>query len=121
MQISDVRVDLLRVLGEGKEPRRPYRFEEHVEIVVHGYVGIFAIVETGPTQPRVFEVETERPDQMQPIPGIDAQAHEIPRVRRDLWSVKNDVKHFANSVLRIHCSPRTDFSRRRRKDKAGSV
>jgi hypothetical protein len=54
---------------------------------------MLSIVEAGPPKPGVVEVEPERPHQMQTIPRVDAQAHEIAGIGRDLRPMKNDVKH----------------------------
>jgi hypothetical protein len=91
--IGDIRVAGLGVLGEGEQTNRIDRIDERFEIVVNVNVGVLPVVEAGPPEPGIIEIEPERSYQMQTIPGIDAQPHEIPGIGRDLRLMENDVEH----------------------------
>jgi len=95
--VGNLCVEGLGVLGEGEQTNRIDRVDERFEPVVNVNMGVLPIVEAGPPEPGVIEIESERSYQMQTIPGIDAQSHEIPGIGRDLRLVENDVEH--RSVL----------------------
>jgi hypothetical protein len=56
-------------------------------------VGEFPVVKPGPAQRAIVHLKADGFDQMQAATGIDAQAHDIAGIRRNLRLKKDDVKH----------------------------
>ena len=91
--VRDVRVEPLCMLRVGEESQRPGRVEEALEVVVNRDLGMFAVVQAGPPEPRIIEFEPERANKMQAVTGIHAQPHEVAGIRRDLGPVKDNMEH----------------------------
>jgi hypothetical protein len=55
----------------------------------------FVIIETGAPQATIIEFESQRMNQVQLTAGIRTQADHVARVRRYLWLMEHDMKHWA--------------------------
>ena len=55
--------------------------------------GVFVVVEPGATQAPVVEFETEPADEVEPCPGVGAEAYNVARIRGDLGFIENEFEH----------------------------
>ena len=60
---------------------------------VFSQIGKFPVVEAGPPQALVIDVEGEGVDQVELRAGIGAQANDVARVGRNFGLVEHDMKH----------------------------
>ena len=78
-----------------------------VETFVTGHRRVFPVIQPGPAELFLLEVESERLDEVQRCPRVGAQPDDVTRVRWNLGLVENDGEHSGRVPPRwptIHCT-----------------
>lgn len=91
---AEARFDMVSrcVPGKRKDVTSRARIEVRLQVRVLMDAREFGIVEPGPAQVAVRELEAERADKVQLGPGVSAEADDIAGVGRNLRPKKNDIR-----------------------------
>ncbi len=82
--------------GQREQASRLHIARERLQIRIFTHLGPLVIIQTGTLELAVFQLESQRMNQMQMAAGVRAKAYDVAGVGRYLRLKQDDMKHSQN-------------------------